>query len=184
MEGTIGVVTCFAANFAPRNWATCDGQLLAISVNQALFAILGTTYGGNGTTTFGLPDLRGRTAVSVGQGNFSNYNLGQQAGAETATLNINNLPAHNHNGNITIALGCDSSPATVTRPTNTSPAVSSIGAYATTPSKTGNNNDTMAAPTYAAAIGLNSGGQPINNLGPYLAVYYIICLSGIFPSRN
>src|SRR5436189_142599 len=105
MEGVIAVVTCFAADFAPKNWAFCNGQLLAISTNQALFSLLGTTYGGNGVQTFGLPDLRGRTPVSPGQGNgLSNYALGQSAGAESVSVTGNNMPAHNHNGNITLQL--------------------------------------------------------------------------------
>ena len=185
MEGVIGAVTCFAANFAPKNWTTCDGQILPIATNQALFSILGTTYGGNGTTTFGLPDLRGRTAISAGQGpNLSNYILGQQAGAEGATLTINNIPSHNHNGNITLTLNGDSSEGSVARTANTYPAVLSGGAYAAAPSKTGNNNDTMAQPAYTATIGTGGGGSPVSNLSPYLTVYYVICLYGIFPSRN
>jgi microcystin-dependent protein len=99
MEGVLAVVTCFAADFAPKNWALCSGQILQISTNQALFSLLGTTYGGNGIQTFGLPDLRGRTPVSAGQGpGLSNYNLGQVTGAESVTLTTPNLPSHIHTG--------------------------------------------------------------------------------------
>src|SRR5689334_22706995 len=109
MEGVYGVVTCFAGNFAPRNWATCDGQILSISQNTALFSILGTTYGGNGQTTFALPDLRGRAPISSGQGpGLTNYSLGESLGSETTTLTISNLPAHNHNGQATVQLKADS----------------------------------------------------------------------------
>src|SRR6185436_412469 len=97
-EPFIGMIVMFAATFAPRNWAFCDGQLLSIAQNTALFSILGTTYGGNGQTTFALPDLRSRVPVSTGQGpGLSNYSLGQVGGTETVTLNINQLPAHVHN---------------------------------------------------------------------------------------
>ncbi len=93
----IGQIQTFGFNFAPRGWARCDGQLLPISSNSALFSLLGTTYGGDGRTTFGLPDLRGRAALHQGQGpGLSNRNLGQRAGAENTTLTVNQMPSHNH----------------------------------------------------------------------------------------
>jgi microcystin-dependent protein len=180
MEGVIGVVTCFAGTFAPRNWAYCNGQLLPIAQNQALFSILGTTYGGNGTTTFGLPNLQSRTAISSGQApGLSNYALGQLSGTEAATLNSNNLPGHLHNGNIALKLTADSSDGTVTRAANNYPALLA-GAYATAPTAGVN----MATPAYAVTIGLAGSTQPMPVRAPYLGMSYIVCLFGIFPSRN
>jgi len=178
MEGVLAVVTCFAADFAPRNWAFCNGQAMPIASNQALFSLLGTTYGGNGVTTFNLPDLRGRTPLSSGQGpGLSSYALGQISGSEAVTLSIPNLPPHIHNGAVNLQLDADSSDGTVARPTNTFPALLT-GAYAATAS------GAMATPTYAATIGTAGGSQPVSILSPYLAINYIICLAGIFPSRN
>src|SRR3982074_103263 len=97
MDGYIGEIRMFAGNFAPRNWATCDGQLLAIAQNTALFSILGTTYGGNGQTTFALPDLRGRGPTHAGQGpGLTNHVLGETGGAENVTLTVGQIPVHNH----------------------------------------------------------------------------------------
>lgn len=180
MEGTMAVVTCFAGNFAPRFWAFCNGQILNISTNQALFALLGTTYGGNGTTNFALPDLRGRTPVSSGQGpGLSSYALGQVSGTETVTLQTSNLPTHNHNGAVTLQLKADSSDGSVTRAVNSYPA-KYAGAYATAASA----GVSMATPGYAVTIGNAGSSQPFSIRAPYLAVNYIICLAGIFPSRN
>lgn len=179
MEGVIGVVSCFAADFAPKNWAFCNGQLLAISQNQALFSILGTTYGGNGTTNFALPDLRGRTAVSAGQGpGLSSYNLGQKTGSESVTLTSANLPPHTHNGTVNnLQLQADSNDGSQNSVEFAYPAALA-GAYAATP------NTTMKAPTISATIGNTGNGVPMNTLSPYLVINYIICLYGIFPSRN
>ena len=178
MEGVLAVVTCFAADFAPKNWALCNGQLAQISTNQALFSLLGTTYGGNGVQTFGLPDLRGRTPVSQGQGpGLSNYTLGQVSGAETVTLTTNNLPPHIHSGAVTLQLEADSNEGSQASPEAACPAGLG-GAYADAP------NGTMLPPVYAATIGNAGNSQPVSILSPYLAINYIICLFGIFPSRN
>lgn len=181
MEGTMAVVTCFAADFAPKTWALCNGQILAIAQNQALFSLLGTTYGGNGVTTFALPDLRGRTMVSPGQGNgLSNYTLGQPAGAENVTLTLNNLPNHAHTGPANMYLQADASPGGDSNAEFNYPA-NYTNAYA--PSAT--NGVTMLSPAYTnAQIGVAGGSQPASILSPYLTVNYIICLQGIFPSRN
>lgn len=178
MEGVLAVVTCFAADFAPRGWAYCNGQLLAISTNQALFSLLGTTFGGNGIQTFGLPDLRSRVPVSTGQGGgLTNYVLGQQGGAETASVTINSMPSHTHNGNLTLTIDADSSDGGVPRAVNTYPAklANSYAAAA---------DGVMATPTYNVTIGTAGGSVPVSVLSPYLAMNYIICLQGIFPSRN
>jgi microcystin-dependent protein len=181
MEGTIGVVTCFGADWAPKNWASCNGQILPIAQNQALFSILGTTYGGNGQTTFALPDLRGRTAVSAGQGQgLQNYTLGQSSGSESVTMTIASMPAHVHNGSLAVKLDGNLNPGDQTSAEFAVPA-SFTGAYNATPTP----GATTLPPAYSnIIIGTSGGGQPFSNLSPYLAINYIICLYGIFPSRN
>lgn len=178
MEGVLAVVTCFAADFAPKSWAFCNGQILQISTNQALFSLLGTTYGGNGQTTFALPDLRGRAPVSAGTGpGLSEYTLGQRTGTETVSLTTNNLPPHVHNGAVNLQLSADSNPGSQPSVEFAYPG-SLPGAYSSTP------NATMKMPGVNATIGVAGGGQPLPIMPPYLAINYIICLYGIFPSRN
>lgn len=176
MEGTIGEIRMFAADFAPRNWQFCNNQLLQISTNAALFSILGTTYGGNGVQTFALPDLRGRTPVGTG----STYDLGEITGIESATITANNLPSHNH------AVGGSIKMLTTTVGAN---APSPVGNYfandGSTKYNTTSGGGTMKpANTSGLAIGVAGNGQGPTNLMPYLAINYIICLQGIFPSRN
>ena len=172
-EAFIGSIVMFAGNFAPRGWAFCQGQLLSIAQNSALFSILGTTYGGNGQTTFALPDLRGRTPIGQGQGpGLTNVTLGEQAGSESVTLTPNQMPMHTH------AVGCNSDSAGNPDPTNNVPGnlgrLSTVKPFAATASAT-------MAPTMIAAAG---GSQPFSIQQPYLGLNYIICLEGIFPSRN
>jgi microcystin-dependent protein len=180
MEGTIGEIRMFGGNFAPRPWAFCAGQLLPISQNTALFSILGTIYGGDGRTTFGLPDLRGRTAMSAGRGpGLSNFSEGQQGGTESATITVANLPSHNHPLNVSNAPGTsstpvDSYPAQAQVQVERGGVVHDVNAYGST------TNSTMAP----SVIGLNGGGTPVPIRNPYLAVYYIICLQGAYPSRS
>lgn len=194
MEGNIGEVRLFAGNFAPRAWAFCEGQLLAISQNTALFSILGTTYGGDGRTTFGLPDLRGRVAIAPGTGpGLSTHRLGARSGVETVTLTQNQMPSHSHLASMQGVQGVASIPAAADTastedPTNAVPAVPEIAGnnaiYADAASA-----DTHLAPgavAFAGAptIGNSGGSQPFTNMQPYLALNYIICLQGVFPSRN
>lgn len=170
-EPFIGQIVMFAGNFAPRGWAFCNGQLLAIAQNTALFSILGTTYGGNGQTTFALPDLRGRVPVHPGQGpGLSNYSLGQSGGAESVTLNAAQLPPHNH------SVACSSDDATSGDPNANFPSAftQKIYANAATPGRFMN----------GGVISPVGGGQPHTNIQPYLCVNFIIALEGIFPSRN
>lgn len=174
-EAFIGEIKMFAGNFAPRGWALCDGQLLAIAQNQALFSILGTTYGGDGRTTFALPDLRGRVAVHPGNGpGLSPYRLGQKGGSETTTLTVNNLPPHNHSVSVSNPVNDDE--ATSDDPTGNYPAVSGENMYTETTNAEG------AVPN--VTVDNTGGGQAFNNISPYATVNYIICLQGIFPSRN
>jgi microcystin-dependent protein len=192
MEGTIGEIRMFAGNFAPRAWAFCNGQLLSIAQNTALFSILGTTYGGNGQTTFALPNFNGRTAVGTGTGpGLSNVDLGQVSGVENTTLTVGNLPAHNHTATATITgtvnpkaladagLGDD--------PANSFPAISS-GSNKMYTSSTQAPDATMGASPISATVQVTVGNtgssQPVNIRNPYLGMNYIICLEGIFPSRN
>lgn len=168
----------FGGNFAPRGWAFCDGQLLPISQNTALFSILGTTFGGNGQTTFALPDLRGRVPLHPGQGpGLSPYQLGQSAGSESVTLQTGQMPAHTHPATVTVHA---SGRATAEDPSGAVPATTSQPAYGAAPSEGTNMNAGMATAQVAHA----GGNQPHDNLQPYLAVSFIIALEGIYPSRQ
>jgi len=179
MEGYIGVVTTVAYDFAPKYWASCNGQLLSIAQNQALFSILGTTFGGNGVTTFGLPDFRSRTALGTGQGGGLPFiQLGQTGGAENVALTINNLPSHVHNGTVSFRTQASTSGAS-----ETSPDATYINSF-TNGFSNGTPNVTMLAPAYTTTIGVSGSSQPIDVLSPYLVINYVICMYGIFPSRN
>jgi microcystin-dependent protein len=157
-------------NFSPRGWAFCNGQILPIAQNTALFSLLGTTFGGNGQTTFALPDLRGRVANSSGQGpGLSSYDLGQVGGTESETLTINQMPMHNH----PVAPLAFSGDGDATSPAGAFPAKN--GAYNST------SDNTLMGVTPS---GLAGGSQPFSLLQPYLTLNFCIALEGIFPSRN
>lgn len=167
-EPFLGEIRIFPYNFAPRGWAFCQGQILSIAQNTALFSLLGTTYGGNGQTTFALPDLRGRMPLGSGQGpGLSPYDLGQVSGTETVTLTTGQMPSHNHLASSTQA-GAGS-----TRPSGNVP--SGGGAYA------GASDGTRMNPAFIQNTG---GSQPHENRQPCLVLNYCIALQGIFPSRN
>ncbi len=176
-EPFIGQIVMFGGNFAPRDWALCDGQLLQISQWPALFSILGTTYGGDGRTNFALPDLRGRVAVHAGNGpGLPNILLGQSGGSATTTLNITNLPSHDHDHRLrgSTSIGDTSSPGGAV------PAVNQLTRYGIY--QTGAPDTDMSTEAITAApVG---AGQAFNNMPPYQAVNYIIALVGLFPSRN
>jgi microcystin-dependent protein len=162
----IGQIMLFGGNFAPSGWALCNGQLLSIQQNTALFSILGTTYGGNGQTNFALPDLRGRVPMHFGQGpGLSNFTEGQVGGAETVTLTQLQMPTHTHPLNATDA------DQTTNRPNN---AVFARGGF-----YAGTGDGTQMAPLPTAG-----GSQPHENHQPFLVMNYCIALLGIFPSRN
>ena len=201
----IGEINYVAFNFAPRNWKTCDGQLLSISSNTALYSLLGTTYGGDGRSTFALPDMRGRVPVHQGTGpGLSTYVLGARGGFETITLTLAQLPAHNHDATA-------QSTSAVTGGAVTSELNVNNGAGSTTPDGNylaGNvggrsmyNGATPNATLNAASISsdlsgvqiatqtsvsvqANGGSQPMNNRQPFLTVTCVISLDGIFPSRS
>ncbi len=180
MEGYIAEIRMFAGNFAPRNWAYCQGQVMSIAQNTALFSLLGTTYGGNGQTTFALPDFRGRIAVGAGPAGpgLSEYALGQVGGTESNTLLINNMPAHNHavTGSVTMSGLADT--GTTDTPEGTYLASNGTNMFATT------QDVTMKPLNVNLQTGIIGNSQPVNNIQPYLGMNYIICLFGIFPSRN
>jgi microcystin-dependent protein len=169
----VGQIIAVGFNFAPAGWALCQGQLLPIDQNQALFSLLGTTFGGNGTTTFGLPDLRGRGALGMGQGpGLGSYVLGQAAGVESATLAGAQIGSHVHGL---------SAAATATTPTPSSSVVLGTPAAATPIYATGGTGATLTAGAVSTTPG---GGQPHENRQPSLTVNYIISLFGVFPSQN
>ncbi|NML22098.1 phage tail protein [Pseudoflavitalea sp. G-6-1-2] len=181
MDGVLAVITCFAANYAPKYFALCNGQILSIAQNQALFSLLGTTYGGNGTTTFALPDLRGRAPIGTGQGpGLSNINLGEVGGSTTTTLTINNLPQHAHlNGTVSVSYECDSTPASEPLPDGFY-----IAGFNNSFAANGVAGNFLQTPAYTGVIANAGNNQPVSIMPPYLAINYIICLSGIYPSRN
>ncbi|WP_433205769.1 phage tail protein [Dactylosporangium sp. CS-047395] len=170
----VGEIRMFAGNFAPAGWALCNGQLLPIAQNTMLFSILGTLYGGNGVSTFGLPDLRGATPVCIGQGpGLSDFEIGQTGGEATVALTVAEMPAHTHTAYGAEVLGDHNSPAGATW------AESGLGRvvdrnYATAPDGTA-----MAA----GAITTAGSGQGHDNWPPYLTLTFIIAITGTFPPR-
>jgi len=165
-EPFIGEIRAFGFNFAPRGWAMCNGQLLAIAQNTALFSLLGTMYGGNGQTTFALPDLRGRTPTHNGQGpGLTSRTMGELSGEENHTLVQTEMPQHTH------AQPASNAQQDTNRPANAVPARG--GVY------TGATDGAVMDPTT-----VSGGSQPHNNMPPYLVVNYCIALEGIYPSRN
>lgn len=173
-EPFVGEIRMFAGNFAPQGWAYCDGQLLAVSSNDALFSLLGTIYGGDGRTTFGLPDLRGRIPIHQGSGpGLSTRRLGSKSGAEKVTLTVNQLPSHSHSLTVSNQVGNKQAPTG-----NTLAKIASGNLYktaATVTSKPAMGSD---------AIGNVGGSKDHTNLMPTLCVHFIIALFGIYPSRQ
>ncbi|WP_268123615.1 phage tail protein [Roseivirga pacifica] len=188
----------FAGNFAPRGWAYCNGQLMSIAQNTALFSLVGTTYGGDGRTTFGLPDLRGRVPIHSGTGpGLSTYRLGQRGGVERVNLSILEIPQHNHAAAMTGGLSAipeySTDAASNEEPaTNDVPAASNFGSgiSGTQVKSFGSDTNTVqGAPISvtgngAVTVGLTGGSQAHTNIQPFLAVHYVIALVGVFPSRN
>jgi microcystin-dependent protein len=164
-EPFLSEIKIVSFNFPPKGWALCNGQLLPINQNQALFALLGTTYGGNGQTTFALPNLRGRVPISFS----SSHTLGEAAGSTAVTINLQQMPTHNHVFNAT------NNDASATAPDNTV-------VMAKSPSSTYGPAGNLV--TMAQTVSSIGGSQPHNNMMPYLVLNFIIALQGIFPSRN
>lgn len=179
MEPFIGQIIMFAGNFAPRGWALCDGQFLAISDNSALFSILGTTYGGDGRTTFGLPDLRGRVPMHAGSGpGRTPRPLGSAGGTESNTLNINQLPSHSHTASGKVQTQASSKQGDDSNPKGKYAAASNEPQYSESP-------DILMGESDVDITVENTGGNaPINNLQPFQCINYIIALQGVYPSRT
>ncbi len=178
MNPFIGQIVMFGGNFAPRGWAFCDGQLLSIASNSALFSLIGTIYGGDGRTTFGLPDLRGRVALHEGSGpGLTSRRIGQESGVENTTLSSLNLPPHNHSASGTITLGTAANQPAATN--NFLPVTTGSNFFSDT-----QGNAALNAASLNVTTGNTGGNQPFNNMAPFLAVNYIIALVGIYPSRN
>ncbi|MBJ6760452.1 phage tail protein [Myxococcaceae bacterium JPH2] len=172
----IGEIRMFGGNFAPRGWAFCNGQLLSIAQNSALFSILGTTYGGNGVSTFGLPDLRGRSPMQWGQGpGLSPRTLGEQGGSETVTLISSQMPQHSHQLVASVQAADAANPEGMFDAVQVDP---------NTQQPVNNYNATAGTTMNAQAIGIAGGSQPHNNMEPFLCVSFIIALQGVYPSRN
>jgi len=197
MEPYLASLLLFGGNFAIRGYALCWGQIISIAQNSALFSLLGTTYGGNGQTTFALPDLRGRAPIGTGNApGLGNYDLGQLAGTTSTTLTINNMPAHTHTAVSTIAAAVA---ANTTAGTTNTPA---SGAGLAMPPSIGSGPSAAQIKIYAApdsanttplggvtttggvTIGVSGGTQPFSIQNPYLAMSWLIATVGIFPSRN
>jgi microcystin-dependent protein len=170
-EPFVGEIRMFAGTFAPRGWALCDGQLLAVSQNDALFSLFGTIYGGDGRTTFGLPDLRGRIPIHEGSGpGLTPRNIGARAGQENVTLTTNQLPSHSHPLQASTDIADQAAPTgNVTAQPGTADlyfAAAPVGAMA------------------SSAITNTGGSQPHTNVMPFLCIHFIVALVGIYPSRN
>ena len=172
----LGQIETFAFSFAPKGWAQCNGQLLLINQNQALFALLGTMYGGNGQTTFALPDLRSRVPIHMGNG----FTIGQRAGEEGHTLTVAELPAHTHSLRGTSTDGTASTPAGNTTLAKVLASANPGGAFAMSLYSTAAPNGAL----WTGTLGNTGGSQPHQNVMPYLTINMCIALQGIFPSRN
>lgn len=177
MEPFIGQIQAFGFNFPPRNWALCQGQIMPINQWQALFSLLGTTFGGDGRTTFALPDLQGRSIAGIGTGpGLSNISWGEKSGVESLNITVQNLPSHNHTANLRLGTGLGNT-ATATN--------NKLGASAgsdTIYTAAGFGNDNLAAGT--VAVGNSGGNIPLQSRNPFLGINVSIALVGIFPSRN
>jgi microcystin-dependent protein len=186
-EPFVGQIQPFGFNFAPRGWAMCDGQLLPISSNSALFSLLGTTYGGDGRTTFALPDLRGRVPMHMGNGpGLSTRKIGEKSGAENVTLTTMQMPAHDHSGsgNVTGTVQANSGAGDTDNPAgNTLATLSRTNQYSTAGPNAAMHSDTVTG-TGNFTTTTAGGSQSHNNMQPYLVINYCIALVGLFPSRD
>lgn len=212
MEFIMGYITMFSGNFAPKDWASCEGQLLAISQNQALYAIVGTSFGGDGRTTFALPDLRSRVPVGIGRGpGLSTVNLGRQVGSETTTMTVAQMPSHAHSASFAGSGGGSGGSLTASakmftagssgdtnEPANAYCAAGKSGLNNLNVYSTTKGTDTIAADAIevtlsgsaggitggTVTVDANGGSKAQNNIQPSLGMRYLICTIGTFPSRN
>lgn len=181
-EPFLGEIKTVGFNFAPRGWALCDGQLLPISQYTALFSLLGTTYGGDGRTTFGLPELRGRAPIHVGTGpGLTPRRWGEKGGSETNIISASQMPSHSHAGTVQSTLKASSAAGEETAPAAGGALASGVQIYNEETPNVSLSPDGIDSTVTIANAG---GGQAVNNMQPYLAIYFIIALQGIFPSRS
>ena len=181
MEEYLAIIKMFAGNFAPRGYMFCHGQILSIASNTALFSLIGTTYGGNGTTTFALPDLQGRVPVGAGQApGLEPIQLGQMGGSENVTILTTQMPAHNHTAQVTVAPPVNTDGANSDSPEGCylAPSGSQIYNSAASPGAFAGSFQAQAS------IGVTGGSQPLPIRNPYLGMNYVICVEGLFPPRN
>lgn len=191
-DAYIGEIFQVGFNFAPRGSALCDGQLLPISQNSALFSLLGTTFGGDGRTTFGLPDLRGRSMVHPGNGpGLPTVSWGERGGSASFTLSAAQIPSHNHTAatsvdNVSVTLHANSGRGNSSSPDGTVMSVKSrTNIYSSSaPDVTMNSAAATASATASTTVGNTGGSQSVNKRSPYLGVYHVIATVGIFPSRS
>lgn len=176
----IDEIRLFGGNFAPRDWHYCDGSLLSISVYQALFALIGTTYGGDGINTFGVPDMRGRVPISQGNGSgLTPRTIGQMSGTETVTLTSSQIPVHSHNAQASTNQGNTTAPGPTVVPAKPVDSLAAPSLYVVPGTSTV--NPTLMAPNLLSSVG---SGQSHTNMMPTQALNFIICTFGIFPQRN
>lgn len=182
MNPFIAQIIMFAGNFAPRGWAFCNGQILPIEQNQALFSLIGTTYGGDGRTTFSLPDLRGRTPKGIGDGaGLQVVTWGERGGNETTYITAGNMPAHSHDASgFSLTLSCNEDDGDNNEPSSRNIGISAAG----TPYNSATNDATFGGGTVSGNTGTQGNGQPLDVQNPFLGINYIIALQGVFPSRS
>lgn len=182
-DPTLAEITMFGGNFAPRAWAFCDGQLLSIAQNTALFSLLGTIYGGDGRTTFGLPDLRGRIPLHPGNGpGLRSYRLGEKGGSYQHTLTVNEMPSHNHTATAASQMRAESRPGN-----GTDPAGQMLASGQTIYRPNAAAEDVVMDPAMVSTdvtVNNNGGNQSFSIQNPFIGVHFIIALQGTFPSRN
>lgn len=180
MEDYVGFIKMFAGTQAPRGWAFCQGQIMQINTNQALFAILGTTYGGDGRTTFALPNLQGAAPIGWGVSpTLGSTNFGQKGGSENLPITVANLPAHTHTLSGNVSMPCNSDEANSPEPNGRFPGLTEQNAYALPSTATGS-----MAISGTVSCGNAGTGMPADKHMPYAVINYIICLTGYYPSRN
>ena len=171
-QSFLGEIQIFAFNYAPRGWAFANGQLMAINQNAALFSLLGTTYGGNGTTNFALPDLRSRVPLSQGTSQGDSYPIGQRSGTENEAITIASMPAHTH----VVGASTANAPGVALAPSAGVPASAAHQPY--------RSGAAVAIDMQLGGLQTNGGSQPHSNVQPFLALSFCVALQGIFPSRN
>jgi microcystin-dependent protein len=179
MDGTLSEIRCIASTYAPKGWMLCNGQMLPISSNQALFSLLGTTYGGNGQTTFGLPNLNGRTAICAGAGpGLTLRNPGDAGGAQAVQLTQQQIPEHTHQATGMMAPGCSTGAGESTSPESAVPATfASSNLYSTI------GDATMQQQPVTVQVQPAGGGGAHDNMPPFLGLNYMICTQGLYPPR-